>query len=189
MITPTNLPTALRLVSTFDDAFHAKRVGIVKPLRDWLREAKPLVGIALADRPTPHLVWHMIKKYAEKVEAAMNATPSAAPSAVPEVGGDPMPSTLPTLPAEIFITVPPYRAKLAEATTLANRKAARSPMKDTVAKLREHEAKIRAKADRLAALVGRPLGVDAPDVLDLLDLAAHLHQAAEILDDAGGYDA
>lgn len=183
MITPGNLPTAWRLLSTFDDAFHAKRVGIRKPLRDWMREAKPLVGIALADRPTPHLVWHMIKKYAEKVEAAMNATPSAAPSAVPEVGGDPMPSTLPTLPAEIIITVPPYRAKLAEATILADRKAARSPMKDTVAKLREHEAKIRATADRHAAFT---LDTYA---LDLLDLAAHLHQAAEILDDAGGYDA
>jgi hypothetical protein len=185
MITPGNLPTAWRLLASFNDAYLCKRAKrSPKPLRDWMREAKPLVGIALADRPTPSIVYHMIKKYADKVEAAMTATPTASSPAVPDIGGDPMPTTLPTLPAEIVITLPPVPASFADATIVANRQAGRSPIKDTVATLRTHEATTRAKASRLASLVGV-----TPDVVELLDLAAHLLQASEILDDAGGYDA
>ena len=178
MITPGNLPTAHRLLATFNDAYHCKRVGIPKPLRDWMREAKPLAGIDSSARPTPSLVFHMIRKEAEQVEADMIAKLKD-DAKVAEENRD----VLPTLPAEIIITLPPVPASFADATIVANRKAGRSPMNETVSKLRKEEEKIRAKASRLASLVGV-----TPDVVELLDLAAHLLQAAEIIDDPAGYD-
>ena len=175
MITTANLPTARRLLASFNDAMQYKRAHNPKPMRDWLREAKPLAGLELASRPAPFIVFHMIKGDTEKAEAAMSGARSMMASA---------PDTLPAPPAEIVITLPPVPAAHADATIAADRKAARSPIKDTVARLWQHEEKIRAKARRLSSLVGV-----TPEVADLLDLAAHLHEAAEILDDAGGYDA
>lgn len=179
MITPGNLSTAHRLLATFNDAYHCKRVGIPKPLRDWMREAKPLAGIDSSARPTPSLVFHMIRKEAEQVEADMIAKLEDDAKVAKENR-----DVLPTVPAESIIPLPPVPASFADATIVANRQAARSPIKDTVATLRAHEATTRAKASRLASLVGV-----TPDVVELLDLAAHLLQASEILDDAGGYDA
>jgi hypothetical protein len=167
MLTDHNLATALQLLASFNEAMQYKLAHNPKPMKDWMRKAKPIAGLDLIRRPLPDVVFYIIK---ERVEQRQLRDQEARAS------------ELPALPSEIVIKVPPYRAKLAEATTLANRKAARSPMNETVAKLRKHEAKIRATAERHAAFT-----LDAY-ALDLLDLAAHLHQAAEILDDPAGYD-
>jgi hypothetical protein len=84
------------------------------------------------------------------------------------------------LPSVITIHLPPYArkraAELAEATTKANRDAARASYAETVGYLREHEAEIRAKAKRTAAWV-----MD-DTVLRLLAIAAHLREAADMIE-------
>lgn len=87
---------------------------------------------------------------------------------------------LPTPPPVITLHLPPYArkraAELAEATTAANKRAASSSFAETVGWLREHEAEIRAKAKRNAAW----LMDDA--VVRLLDVAAHLREAANMIE-------
>jgi hypothetical protein len=87
---------------------------------------------------------------------------------------------LPTPPPVIVIHLPPYArkraAELAEATTAANKRAASSSFAETVGWLREHEATIRAKAQKQAAWI-----IDE-DVIRLLDIAAHLREAADMIE-------
>lgn len=168
MITDHVLTNALRLLATFNEAIEYKRAHNPQPLREWMREAKPIAGLDLTSRPLPSLVFYMVKERVEKKQ--MHDQEARA-------------SQLPAPPAEIIITLPPVPAAFVDATILANRKAGRSPMNETVARLRKEEAKIRAKATRIASLVGM-----TEEVLELLDISAHLLQAADIIDDPAGYD-
>jgi hypothetical protein len=168
MITDHVLTKAIKLLATFNEAYAYKRAHNPQPLRDWMREAKPIAGLDLTSRPLPTLVYYMVKERVEKRQ--MHDQEARA-------------SELPPPPAEIVITLPPVPAAFVDATILANRKAGRSPMNETVTMLRQEEAKLRAKATRIASLVGM-----TEEVLELLDIAAHLLQAAEIMDDPAGYD-
>lgn len=171
MITTANLPTARRLLASFNDAMQYKRAHNPTPMRDWMREAKPLVGIATAGRPLPSLVFYMIKVEAEKAEDAMSGARAMMASA---------PTALPALPETITIHLPPFARKRAEelaaATLEADRSAGRAPIAITLAALRHHEADLRDKAKRQAAWV-----MD-DTVIRLLTIAAHVREAIDLIE-------
>ena len=174
MITPENITTARRLLAQWPDVNAARIAKDRKPLRNWLREAKPLVGFASSHRPTSGIVAHMLQKYTDKVEAAMaNVARGPNPTHVPDIGGDPMPS-----PEVITVVIRPGRtAEIATATTDANRSASRSSVAATADALRQYEAEVREKVKRHAAFVG----VDE-EAQRLLLVAAHLREAAYLID-------
>ena len=91
-------------------------------------------------------------------------------------------TVLPSPPEEVVIRLhpPAYQRKRATeflaADTAALTRAYRSHFHDTIRTLREHGADLRMKAKKQAAWA-----IDA-DVVRLLDLAAHLDQAADLID-------
>lgn len=166
MITQHNINTARRLLATYDAVNAARIAKDRKPYVKWQREAKPLAGFDVRARPVGGLVHKIL---AERVAAYDQ-----------EARASSTPTTLPALPATITINLPPFArkraAELAEATTAANKRAASSTYADTVGWLREHEADLRAKAKKQAAW----LMDDA--VVRLLDIAAHLREAADMIE-------
>lgn len=182
MITPANIHTARRLLSQWDVVNAARIAKDRKPLRNWMREAKQLVGFASTHRPTSGIVAYMLQKYTDKVEAAMaNVARGPNPTHVPDIGGDPMPTTqadtLPAPPEVITIHIRPGRSEeIADATTVADYNAARSPIAIVARTLAQYEAEVREKVKRHAAFVG----VD-DEARRMLNIAAHLHEAAKLL--------
>ena len=193
MITDANLPTARRLLASFNDAMQYKLAHHPKPMRDWLREAKPLAGLDLSSRPLPSLVYYMIKVDTEKAEAAMSgarsmmaSAPDTRPAPVAEITEADITSTLvkilddtlPTPPDVITVHIRAGRAnEIAAATSDANKTAWKDTLPALVAALREHEASVRDKVMRHAAFVG----VD-DEAVRLLVLAARLDQAADLIE-------
>jgi hypothetical protein len=167
--TPTALALARRLLADWPKANSAQYAQDRKPILAWMREAKPLVGFTSKDRPTSGIVFQLLRDGVALVEQEQRASQPA-----------PQADALPALPPVITIHLPPYARKraeeLAEATTKANRDAARSSYAETVGYLREHEATLRAKAKKQAAWV-----MDE-DVVRLLNLAAHLREAADMIE-------
>jgi hypothetical protein len=165
MITPENINAARRLLANWPAVNAARIAKDRKSYVAWQREAKPLAGFDVRERPVGGLVHKIL---AERV-AAFDQEARASQS-----------DALPTPPPVITIHLPPYARKraeeLAEATTKANRDAARSSYAETVGFLREHEAEIRAKAKRTAAWEM------SDSVVRMLAIAAHLREAADMIE-------
>lgn len=156
MITPANINTALRLLAQWPDINAARIAKDRKPLRNWMRKAKPLAGFASSHRPTCGIVVYMLKKYTDKAQA----------------------EALPPPPEVITVIIRSGRsAEIATATTAANRSASRSSVATTADALRQYEAEVREKVKRHAAFVG----VDE-EAQRLLLVAAHLREAAYLID-------
>jgi len=183
MITPKNINNARRLVASFPDAWDKRNNGQAGPLMAWLSEAKPLVSYSTRQRPNPLNVAVALGKLVKRYDAAAAHVATANPLAhVPDIGGDPMPSApadvLPPPPAVITVHIRPGRSvEIADATTVADYNAARSPIAVTARTLAQYEAELREKAKRHAAFVG----VD-DEARRMLNIAAHLHEAAKLLD-------
>jgi hypothetical protein len=203
MITPANITTARRLLATWHDVRDLRRAPIAKdrkPYLAWLHEAKPVAGFDPRSRPVGGLVVHSLAEQVKRYDARAAHKASANPIAeVPDIGGDDnngkpldeiteaditstlvkiLDDTLPTPPAVITVHIRPGRAEeIADASTVADYNAARSPIAVTARTLRQHEAELREKAKRHAAFVG----VD-DEARRMLNIAAHLHEAAKLLD-------
>jgi hypothetical protein len=185
MITPENINAARRLLSTWSAVNAARIAGDRKTYLAWLREAKPIAGFDPRSRPVGGLVIRNLDEQVRRFDRVAAHVATAKPQAeIPDIGGDPMPSAqsdaLPTPPPVITLHLPPYARKRATeflaADTEAHLRAMRSKYTETVRILREHEADLRAKAKRNAAWV-----LDDA-VIRLLDIAAHLDQAADLIE-------
>jgi hypothetical protein len=165
MITPENINAARRLLSTYAAVNAARIAKDRKPYVAWQREAKPLAGFNVRERPLGGLVHKILAERVALFDQEARASQSDA---------------LPTPPPVITLHLPPYQRKRATeflaAQVEATGRAKRAVYAETIRVLRDHARDITLKAKKQAAWV-----LDE-DVVRLLNLAAHVEEAADLID-------